>query len=71
MWLQTHEMHLESLNSSTMIELSANFAHKFSSQAPVSRGAQFASRGRFKRGLRGRSHYGGGRGYNSYINLSK
>ena len=39
--LQTHEMRLESLNSFTMIELSpstGNFAHKFSSQTPVSCG---------------------------------
>ena len=61
--LHTHEMRLESLNSSTLIKLSpstANFAPKFSSQTPVSRGGQFASRGLFNRGLRGRSHYGGG-----------
>ena len=39
--LQTREMRLESLNSSNMIELfpsTANFAQKFSSQTPVSRG---------------------------------
>ena len=72
--LQTHEMRLESLNSSTMIELSpsiANLAQKVSSQTPVSRGGQFAYRGQFNKGLRGRSHYGGGRGYNSYNNLNK
>ena len=70
--LQMHEMRLESLNSSTMIKISpfiANFAQNFSSQTPVSRGGQFASRGRFNRGLRGRFHYGGGCGYNSYNNL--
>ena len=46
--LQTLEMLLENMNSSTMIELSpsiANFAQKFSSQTPVSSGGQFAFRG--------------------------
>ena len=43
--LHTHEMRLESLNSSTLIKLSpstANFAPKFSSQTPVSHGGQFS-----------------------------
>ena len=53
--LQMHKMHLESLNSSTMIEISpsiANFAQKFSSQTLVSHSGRFASQGRFNRGLK-------------------
>ena len=71
--LQTHEMRLDNLNASKMLELSnstTNFAQKFTPLSLPFRGNQNHSRGRYKRD---RGHYitGGGRGYNQSSSLNK
>ena len=71
--LQTHEMRLENLKASTMVELSnsiANFAQNISSSSFSFRGNQNNSQGRYNRG-RGRTMAGGGRGYNQFSNYNK
>ena len=71
--LQTHEMRLDNLNASKMLEISnstTNFAQKFTPLSLPFRGNQNHSRGRYKRD---RGHYitGGGRGYNQSSSLNK
>ena len=62
--LQTHEMRLESLNTTTMVELSHSTAHFVHKQFSPTSHFQGSQRGRYNRGGGGRFSSNGGRSYN-------
>ena len=69
--LQTHEMRLESLNTTTMVELSHSTAHFVHKQFSPTSHFQGSHRGRYNRGGGGRFSFNGGRSYNISNTLNK